>query len=118
MHKQTPVVKTTGGEKVTILSQSVASFYVNQPCISTTPAACGKLLWKNLLRMWKTMSFQQVFPFLVPGTPPVENCEYSAAYPGPRRLGFCVMWPAAGKNFLAEIREKVGFPEKTAVKIR
>ena len=63
------MVKTTIREKVGNCPDRVVSFYVNQNWISTTHCACGKPLWKNLWRMWKTQSFQQVFcPF---GFPPL-----------------------------------------------
>ena len=48
-------------------SKGVASFYVNQNRIFHTLLPCGKLLWKNLWRMWKTIGFQQVFRFLPSG---------------------------------------------------
>ena len=63
MHKICAMVKTTIREKMRNCSNRVASFYVNQNCISTIHCACGKPLWKSLWRMWKTQSFQQVFCF-------------------------------------------------------
>ena len=74
------MVKTTIREKMRNCSNRVASFYVNQNCISTIHCACGKPLWKSLWRMWKTQSFQQVFlPFAQ--TPPlVDNNAYTNAY--------------------------------------
>ena len=61
LHKDSAVVIITTREKVGKMLKAVASFYVNQKCISTTHARCGKLLWKSLWRMWKTLGYQQVF---------------------------------------------------------
>ena len=60
------VVKTTTCEKVGKSAKGVAYFYVNQKWISTFHSACGKPLWKRLWRMWKTMSYQQIFRFFPP----------------------------------------------------
>jgi len=40
---------------------------------------CGKPLWKNLWRMWKSASFQQVFRTFGTTPPDVENSAYSVA---------------------------------------
>lgn len=79
LHKSAPVVKITRGEKVGKLSKTVASFYVNLGCISTTGPGCGKPLWKNLWRVWKTLSFQQVFRLFPLLPPPVEKSVYRFA---------------------------------------
>lgn len=45
-------------------------FYVNRKLHIHSPAACGIRLWKNLWRMWKSASFQQVFPAFTTGLSP------------------------------------------------
>ena len=59
LHKENPMVKFTACEKVGKASNQICIFYVNPPCISPTECSCGKPLWKNLWRMWKTHSYQQ-----------------------------------------------------------
>ena len=73
LHKAFPVVKTTTVEKIGKLSRGRCRRYVNFLCISTFSTPCGKLLWKNLWRLWKTGSYQQVFPLISPGGRLVEN---------------------------------------------
>ena len=79
LHKNLAVVKTTRVEKVRILSFLVTSVYVNQKCIHSGAHTCGKLLWKTLWRVWKTVSFQQLFPLLALGVLLVENSAYPHA---------------------------------------
>jgi hypothetical protein len=79
MHKEKAVVKTTDCEKVGKSEKKVDSDYVNRFCISTGPVCCGKLLWKSLWRMLKTMSFQQLFRCFQWIAPAVENCVYRFA---------------------------------------
>ena len=63
------MVKNTRVEKVGNPTKAVASFYVKPDRISTPLPRCGKLLWKNLWRMWKTIGFQQVFRLSVQELP-------------------------------------------------
>ena len=79
LHKDYNMVKITAREKVGNGSKAVVSFYVNQKCISAAPRPCGKPLWKNLWRMWKTPCFQQVFRPFGNLSHPVENGAYSPA---------------------------------------
>ena len=58
------MVKITTGEKIGNLFLFVENYYVNQTHLFHTPAGCGKPLWKKLWRMWKSVSFQQLFRFL------------------------------------------------------
>ena len=70
----------TGGEKIGKREQFVEIDYVNPGCISTAPFPCGKVLWKNMWRMWKSVSFQQLFRSPEKGGSAVENCVYPVAY--------------------------------------
>ena len=79
LHKDFPVVKNTTREKVDNPSNTVGSFYVNPHTFSTACRACGKSLWKNLLRMWKTMSYQQVFSLFPVCVLPVEKSDFRFA---------------------------------------
>jgi hypothetical protein len=79
LHKEKTVVKTTDCEKVRKPGDPVESDYVNRFCISTAFPDCGKPLWKNLWRMWKTISFQQVFRCLGPYPQAVEKSVYRFA---------------------------------------
>ena len=73
LHKDFPLGKITTCEKMgktvnpvaKALCQSTASPFFTHPC--------GKLLWKNLLRMWKSVSYQQVFRSFTKSPFPVEN---------------------------------------------
>jgi hypothetical protein len=56
-----PVGKFHTRENMAKPSKPVREDYVNQTELSTIHTACGKPLWKTLWRMWKTMSYQQVF---------------------------------------------------------
>ena len=76
LHKGVPVVINTEGEKVGKMGKRVDSDYVKRFCISTGVVDCGKLLWKRLWRMWKTMSFQQVFGPFPKSQGAVDKCVY------------------------------------------
>ena len=58
------MVKNTERKKVRKSVKRVEKTYVNRSCMLTGPVDCGKLLWKRLWRMWKTVSFQQEFGLL------------------------------------------------------
>jgi hypothetical protein len=79
MHKGAAVVKITTAEKVGNPSKPVASFYVNQKTNIHNLPSCGKLLWKNLWTMWKTIGFQQVFRSFTQPRPHVEKSVYGFA---------------------------------------
>ena len=68
------MVKTTMGEKMGNPSHPGERCYGNRFCISTTTPTCGKLLWINLWRLWKTASYQQVFSRFPPAGQVVEKC--------------------------------------------
>jgi len=68
------VVKITAVEKIGKPVLYVENNYVNFGCISTPSFFCGKPLWKNMWRMWKSVSFQQVFRPLGNPAHRVENC--------------------------------------------
>jgi len=73
LHKENAVVKNTTREKVGSGSKNVGYFYVNFSGCPHPPPGCGKLLWRKLWRMWKTLSFQQVFAPLPNSPAPVDN---------------------------------------------
>ena len=62
MHKDLAVGKIYDGVKSGKTFPGSLRFYVNSMTFSTAAPACGKLLWKTLWIMWKTMSYQQIFP--------------------------------------------------------
>ena len=66
------LVKFTLCEKIHILLHFVEADYVNTQHLLTPGDNCGKLLWKTMWIMWKSMSFQQVFP---PPSNSVHNVE-------------------------------------------
>ena len=73
MHKIFAMAIFTTREKVGKTTKAVAIVLCQSTAPFHSPLPCGKLLWKNLLRMWKSMSFQQVFRFF-PNLPfPVEK---------------------------------------------
>jgi len=72
-------VKFTACEKIHFLSGFVEADYVNPQYLRTAGDSCGKLLWKNMWRMWKSMSFQQVFGLLSNSIHNVENSETPCA---------------------------------------
>ena len=69
-----PLVKFTPAEKIHILSIFVEAHYVNSQGLLTPGDNCGKLLWTTMWIMWKSMSYQQVFP---PPSKSVHNVENS-----------------------------------------
>jgi len=73
LHKENTVVKNTTREKVGSGSKNVGYFYVNSSDCPHPLRGCGKPLWRKLWRMWKTMSFQQVFALLPNPPAPVDN---------------------------------------------
>ena len=73
------MVKNTEREKVGKSVKQVEKTYVNRPCMLTGPVDCGKPLWKRLWRMWKTVSFQQVFGLVAMGAGAVEKYVYRFA---------------------------------------
>ncbi len=95
MHKNFPMVKTTTGPKVGRPPERAPFFYVNRKQISTAPPSWGKGLWKNLWKMWKTQSFQQVF-FSLP--PPAR----------PRSPGgpVCIISPKPGQRVMLRYRQR------------
>ena len=70
------MAKFTTGEKIGILSNAVTFALCKSPSPHYPLPHCGKLLWKNLWRMWKSMSFQQVFLILFQAPPPVDNFPF------------------------------------------
>ena len=70
--RDNPLVKFTLCEKIHILSHFVEADYVNTHPLLTAGDNCGKLLWKTMWIMWKSMSFQQVFR---PPSNSVHNVE-------------------------------------------
>ena len=66
------LVKFTLCEKNHFTSHFVEAHYVNTQPLLTPGDNCGKLLWKTMWIMWKSMSFQQVFP---PPSNSVHNVE-------------------------------------------
>ena len=83
------MVIITTCEKMGKMLKAVASFYVNQNCISPQPVRCGKLLWKSLWRMWKTIGFQQVFRFFGFSPPCGKVCIPVCIIPVTIRLQAC-----------------------------
>ena len=74
--------------------------------LSTAAEGCGKPLWKNLWRMWKTPSYQQVF-CLFPMTPPaVENTGFPVFITQNSSDIRGVTSPSLRKKFPAERRIK------------
>ena len=73
LHKNSPIVKNTILKKVRSPDKAPPSDYVNHLWTSTGFPPCGKLLWKNLWRMWKTASYQQVFCCFKISLTPVEK---------------------------------------------
>ena len=110
------MVKSTTRGKVGNLSKGVESFYVNQNCISTARPACGKPLWKNLWRLWKTMSYQQEF-LLFPFCPLlVEKSAYIHVYSLSRRNRGRVTSPSAGSRYRKNTGKKLSSCQKTLSK--
>ena len=68
------LVKFTLCEKIHFPSHFVEADYVNTQHLLTAVDNCGKLLWKTMWIMWKSMSFQQVFP---PPSNSVHNVDNS-----------------------------------------
>ena len=99
-----PIVKFTTLEKIGIWSDPVEIFYVNLQCISSFSHPCGKPLWKTLWRMWKSMSFQQVFVSFPLCPPDVENSAYASAYPAKNWLQLvlrqCSLPRLSGQKFV------------------
>jgi hypothetical protein len=118
LHSIFPVVKTTTREKVGILSNPVGNDYVNWSCIRPGPIPCGKLLWKNLWRMWKTAGFQQVFRCFPQKLPPVERLVYSPVYFPVFTNRFRVTLPDNRKQLQNISHKKVGKPQKMLSKNR
>ena len=63
------VVKNSPDEKVRNLSEKVKINYVNQNEYGENRSPCGKGLWINLWRMWKSDRYQQVFALFAWGQP-------------------------------------------------
>ena len=73
LHKRSSVVIFTTREKIGIPSKGRSHTYVNPRPLSTALPTCGKPLWRNLWRMWKTPGYQQVFCFFPLPAPAVEK---------------------------------------------
>ena len=63
LHKKLPVVIITTLGKVDDLSLQGSPVMSILPTLPHPWGGCGKLLWINLWRMWKTPGYQQVFLF-------------------------------------------------------
>ena len=87
LHKKLPVVIITTLGKVDDLSRRGSPVMSILPALPHPWGGCGKLLWINLWRMWKTPGYQQVFLFL-PGAGAVENAPVlvciTSFFPEPR----------------------------------
>ena len=84
------LVIITTCEKIRIRSLPVKQLYVNQITDIHNVDSCGKLLWKTVWTMWKTLSFQQVFRFFPESPSHVENSlSPPPAHPSLHRLLSC-----------------------------
>lgn len=106
------MVKSTTRGKVGNPSKRVGSFYVNQNCISTACPACGKPLWKNLWRLWKTLSYQQDFLLFSFFAFLVEKSAYIHAYSVLRPKTGRVTSPSEGSRYRKNIGEKLSSCKK------
>ena len=79
LHKNIAVVKITGVEKVGKVSMGVAYDFVNRGIRGWNGRDCGKLLWRNLWRLWKSIGFQQVFRGFEREGAGVEKCAFRFA---------------------------------------
>ena len=103
--KHPPLVKLTRDEKIGNLSNPAVLFYVNPKALSTPPRPCGKVLWTTMWRMWKSISFQQLFgPFEDP-LPAVENSPAATSlFPAAEKRNRITSPPAghANRDFFIE----------------
>ena len=106
------MVKSTTRPKVGNPSKADESFYVNQNCISTACPACGKPLWKNLWRLWKTLSYQQDFLLFSFFAFLVEKSAYIHAYSVLRPKTGRVTSPSEGSRYRKNIGEKLSSCKK------
>ena len=79
LYKNAAGLKVTRGKKVENPPREQRKDYVNHIAYSHLWGCCGKLLWKNLWRMWKTSSYQQVSQGFPQGAAAVEKNEYPSA---------------------------------------
>ena len=85
--KLPPVVKMPPGEKIGNRSNDVIIYYVNFNILSTALLPCGKPLWTTMWRMWKSISFQQLFAPFRKNSPAVENSVFRTRA-HPRRTNY------------------------------
>lgn len=84
-------------ETVTILCQFLPGKKLEFPC--------GERLWKSLWRMWKTLSYQQVFRPLALSAPGIGNRSFAPPFPAERVQHKTGRYGA----FPSFFRRKVGF---------
>ena len=110
------MAKFTTREKVGNLSQFVTIMLCQSPQPVHNPGGCGKLLWKNLLRMWKSASYQQVFRVSQNPPRPVEKWgDPGGDDPGAGVISRVTL-PGRPGRMGSNPGEKVGFLCKNAVK--